>query len=353
MAAINCRFAGERRSAVCVTDHGGAGRRGPRALNAAGRVSDRPPAARRAGLVADWPVRSRAPAPARLHQWGRGLAAESGAPLGRAHSFRCAGRGTSARRRRCTRASWRRTAGPARPSRPPASPRSSWPRPRRCCRAHALLQRCASRHRLRDPRGERRRGAARALPLVASRRPPQRGRAGALRSCTPCACRRRLPRWPAPGALLHPRATPFPALQPCKAAGALARSALPGGRASPWTPARPRRQVQGAEEVSTAADDLGRRAEDALLQGADALVAQRMVPSRSLPEPDEEEGAGGGDGTDADAGRQLVQESTPEGQSGGREEQISAARPRVRLVVHLRRGLGRLGDQRRRGVATA
>lgn len=76
-----------------------------------------------------------------------------------------------------------------------------------------------------------------------------------------------------------------------------------------------------------------------------------MVSPGPVPQPDQEEGVGGGNGADADAGGQLVQEPAAAGPRGRRQEPLGAAGPRVRVLLHVRRGLGRLGDQRRRGVA--
>lgn len=76
-----------------------------------------------------------------------------------------------------------------------------------------------------------------------------------------------------------------------------------------------------------------------------------MVPSRPLSEPHEEARVGCRDGPDAHAGGQLVQEPATAGPRGGRQEPVGGARQRLRVLVHLRRGLGRLRDQRRRGVA--
>ena len=71
-------------------------------------------------------------------------------------------------------------------------------------------------------------------------------------------------------------------------------------------------RVHVQKEVSTPPNDLGRRAEDALLQGANESAAERVVPARPLSEPHKETRAGCSDWTLPHAGWQLVQEQTTE-----------------------------------------
>lgn len=87
----------------------------------------------------------------------------------------------------------------------------------------------------------------------------------------------------------------------------MAGGALPGGRETSRPTAGPRRQVSRSKEISVAENDLGWRAEDALLQREDQVAAQRMVSSGPLSESGKEAGAGRRDGTHADAGWKLVQ----------------------------------------------
>lgn len=62
---------------------------------------------------------------------------------------------------------------------------------------------------------------------------------------------------------------------------------------------------------------MGWGAEDALFQGEDEEFAEGVVSAGPVSESDEETGVGASDGIDANAGRELVQESAAEGSSGG------------------------------------
>ncbi|CAK1541896.1 unnamed protein product [Leptosia nina] len=381
MAAINCRFTGNlskrvvasgragrgRRGAVCVTDHGGAGGLRPAAFVKRGRRIRRTPRLKAirppGGRADDWPAtvtdsQSRA-RPARPPGADSGLPAHTARDsaltrtdarlLGRVHdggaprahpggASRARGARTRRRRTRLHRTAAHRVG--ARAGRADAT----------AAAADVVLQRCASRDRLRDAGGERRRRAPGALPVVAPGGAPQRRRAGALRGRAQGPRGRRLPRGTPPRALLDSGAAPVSALESREAAGPVARSALPGGGTAPRPTPGSRRQIQSAQEVSSASDHLGRRAEDSLFQGEDAVPAAGVVSAGSVPEPHQEEGAGGGDGPHADPSGKLVQEPAAAGPRGGRQEPVGRPRQRVRLLLHVRRGLGRLGDQRRRRV---
>ncbi len=149
--------------------------------------------------------------------------------------------------------------------------------------AHLEFQPPAGRGGLRDARGERRRGEARPLPLVTP------GGAVRLRSpreervCPARAGSRGLSRGKLPRALPHTREPQIHKGLTREAAGALARGALPGGWETPWASLRTRGQVPRPKEVSIASDDMGRRTENALLQGEDAASLERVVPAGPLP----------------------------------------------------------------------
>ena len=68
----------------------------------------------------------------------------------------------------------------------------------------------------------------------------------------------------------------------------MAGSALPGGGEAAGAAAGSGRQVPRAQKVPAAAHHLGRRAEDALFQGAHAQPPARVVPPGSLSQPDQE-----------------------------------------------------------------
>ena len=135
---------------------------------------------------------------------------------------------------------------------------------------------------------------------------PERGGAARPGDC-------RLSLGPLPRALRHPREAQVHQGLAREAAGDVARGPLPGGGEAEGTAPRACRQVPGEEEISTAEDDMGRRAEDTLLQGEDQVASQGVVPAGSVSESRKEEGTRRGDGADAHAGRQLVQEPQAKG----------------------------------------
>ena len=188
--------------------------------------------------------------------------------------------------------------------------------------ADPQLHRLPGGQRLRDARGERRHRAAGAVPVVAARRPPQHHRAEQERGRAEGARDSVLPQRQLPRAVRHPRVAQVHEGIAREAPGDVAGGALPGGREVARESARAGRQVPRAEEVPAAEDDLGRRAEDALLQGAHQEPVARVVPAGPVPQPDEEAGAGASHGVDADTGRELVQESTAKGQGGRSQEQV-------------------------------
>ena len=107
-----------------------------------------------------------------------------------------------------------------------------------------------------------------------------------------------------------------------QAAGDVARGSLSGGREAARTSARARRQVPRPQEVPAPSHHMGRRAEDALLQGADSQPAEGVVPPGPIPQPRQEAGARSGDGTHADTGRQLVQEPTTTRPGSSSQKQV-------------------------------
>lgn len=102
----------------------------------------------------------------------------------------------------------------------------------------------------------------------------------------------------------------------------MAGGALPGGREASRSAAGSRRQVSRPKEISLAENNLGRRAEDALFQGENQIVAEGMVSSGPLSESGQKEGTGRRDGTHADAGRELVQEQEAKGSRCCSEKQV-------------------------------
>lgn len=102
----------------------------------------------------------------------------------------------------------------------------------------------------------------------------------------------------------------------------MARSSLPGGREAPGAATRTSGQVSREEEVSVTEDHLGRRTEDALLQGAHTGAAERVVPAGPLPEPREETGAGARHWIDTHSGWQLVQKPKTERPGGSSQKQV-------------------------------
>lgn len=150
--------------------------------------------------------------------------------------------------------------------------------------AHLEFQPPAGRRGLRDPGGERGRGAPGPLPLVSARgagglRGPQQER---VRAEGPG--RGRLPHGQFPRTLSHPGEPQVHQRVPHEAPGSVARGALPGGREAAGTPAGAGGQVQGAEEVPLTQNHLGRRAENPLLQREDPPFVARVVFTGSIPE---------------------------------------------------------------------
>lgn len=89
----------------------------------------------------------------------------------------------------------------------------------------------------------------------------------------------------------------------------MAGGALPRGREAAGPPARASGQIQGAEEVPSTQNDMGRRAKDPLLQGENPTFVKRMVLAGSLPEPEQKEGARAGYWTYSHTSGKLVQKS--------------------------------------------
>lgn len=174
----------------------------------------------------------------------------------------------------------------------------------------------ADRQRLRDPGGDRGHRAAGPLPLVS---PGDRRRSRFhLWARVRAAGSRRggLPHGEFPRALSHPGDAPLYARLARQTAGDVARGSLPGGREAPGATARTCWQVPREEEVPATEDNLGRWAEDALLQRAHTGAAKRVVPAGPVPEPREEAGAGARNRTYTDSGWELVQKPETERPGG-------------------------------------
>lgn len=174
--------------------------------------------------------------------------------------------------------------------------------------AHAQLQRVPGGQRVRDARGERRHRAAGPVPVVAARRPSEHRRAEQERGRAPGPRHRVVPQRQLPRHVHHTRAPQVHQGLARQAAGHVAGGALPGGGEAARPAAGPRRQIPCAQEVPAATHHMGRRAEDALLQGAHAQPAPRVVPPGPVPEPHQEEGTGPGHRAHSHASGQLVQE---------------------------------------------
>lgn len=161
---------------------------------------------------------------------------------------------------------------------------------------------------MRDVRGERRHRQTVSIPLVAPGSPVH------LRSLQPTRVGvegpgySRVQRRAISGALPSPDQSKVLEAVPRQAAEPLVGGPLLGnGKTARKTP-RSSRQVQDSQEVSASADHMGRRTEDALLQGADETHPPGLVPPGSIPESGEEAGTGASKRAHTDAGGKLVQE---------------------------------------------
>lgn len=178
---------------------------------------------------------------------------------------------------------------------------------------------------MRDARRERRHRTTGPILVVAAGGPPQHCRTEQKRGGAPGPRHRVVPQRQLPRHVHHTRAPQVHQGLARQAAGHVAGGPLPGGGEAARPAARARRQVPRAQEVPVAAHHMGRRAEDALLQGANPQPAARVVPAGPIPEPDQEEGTGPGHRSDAHAGGQLVQEPKTTRQGGSRQEQVRRA----------------------------
>lgn len=175
---------------------------------------------------------------------------------------------------------------------------------------------------MRDARRERRHRAASPISMVAAGRPPQHRRTEQERGRAPGPRHRVVPQRQLPRHVHNTRAPQVHQGLARQAAGHVAGGPLPGGRKAPWPTARPRRQVPRPQEVSTAPDHMGRRAEDALLQRAYPQPAPRVVPAGPVPEPDQEKRAGPGHRANAYPGGQLVQKPQATRSGSSRQKQV-------------------------------
>lgn len=135
---------------------------------------------------------------------------------------------------------------------------------------------------MRDAGGERRHRAPGQIPVVAARGTPQLCRAEQKRIGAASARSRRLPHGQLSRTVPYLREPPLHQGLALEIASHVAGGALPGGREAERQASGTRRQVPSAQEVSVAANHLGWRAEDALLQGADAIAAAGVVLARSV-----------------------------------------------------------------------
>lgn len=159
---------------------------------------------------------------------------------------------------------------------------------------------------MRDARGERRHRAAGPVPVVAACRPSQYRGAKQKRGRAPGPGHRIVSQRQLPRHVHHTRTPQVHQGLARQAASHVAGGALPGGGEASGPTVGPGRQVPRAQEVPTAPNHMGRRAEDALFQGAHPEPVARVVPARPVPESDQEKGVGPSHGADAHASGKLV-----------------------------------------------
>ena len=154
--------------------------------------------------------------------------------------------------------------------------------------------------------------------------PPQHGGAQPQRVGPEGQGHRGLPHGQLPGTLQHPRVGQVRVQGlPHEAADSVAGSPLPRGREAQRSAPGSCGQVQGEEEVPHAQDNMGRGAEDTLLQGEDQGSPQRVLPARPLPQPKQEAGVGPGHGSHPHPSGKLVQKQTSERSSSCSQKQVS------------------------------
>ncbi len=125
-----------------------------------------------------------------------------------------------------------------------------------------------------------------------------------------------------PRPVQDPREQPLHAAQSLEAAAAVAGRSLPGGREREGQAVGRGGQVPRAEEVPAAANHLGRRGDELLLQGKVANCSPRLVPAQSVSVAAREARASRRDRPDHHPGEQLVQEQTSEGPSRRGQRQV-------------------------------
>lgn len=151
--------------------------------------------------------------------------------------------------------------------------------------ADVIFFRQSGGHGLRDFGRKRRHRKTGQVPMEPTGRSSQYPGIKSKRGCSAGACYRGFPLGTLSGALRHSGEAQVHEGLSRQAAGNVAGSALSGGRKTSRPTVGSRRQISCQKEISAAANDLGRRAEDALLQRENQIAAQRMVPPGSVSEP--------------------------------------------------------------------
>jgi hypothetical protein len=95
-----------------------------------------------------------------------------------------------------------------------------------------------------------------------------------------------------------------------------------------------RGQIPAAQEIPSAKDDMGRRRDSVLLQGAFAQRLEGVLHAKSLPDARREARARQADGADPHAGQQLVQEQEAARQDAADTASSPPRLQRVSLFSH-------------------